>query len=201
MAGVVTNALWYLGRGTGVSALVLFTLVVVLGITARSGRPLPGLPRFAVATLHRTTSLTALALLVTHVTTLTLDPYAQLRLVDLVVPFGGAYRPLWLGLGTLAADLVVIVIASSLLRHRIGQRTWRVLHWAAYACWPLAIGHALGNGTDRSTGWLQVVVLACALLVGSCLTWRLALAARDRRLALALNHDSHLAPPHLSRVR
>ena len=40
----MTDALWYFGRGAGVSALVLFTLVVVLGIVVRMGRPLPGLP-------------------------------------------------------------------------------------------------------------------------------------------------------------
>ena len=78
----------------------------------RAGHPgphrpaLPGLPRFAVAAVHRTVSLTALGLLAVHIGTLFLDPFAQLRLVDLVVPFGGAYRPLWLGFGTLAADLV-----------------------------------------------------------------------------------------------
>lgn len=197
----MTNALWYLGRGTGVSALVLFTLAVALGIVARSGRPLPGLPRFAVAAIHRTTSLTALGLLVVHITTLFFDPYAQLRLVDLVLPFAGAYRPVWLGLGTLAADLVVVLIVSSLLRRHIGQRGWRVLHWSAYACWPLALGHALGNGTDRSTTWLLATALSCGALVASCLVWRIAQASRERRMADALERTSRITPPHLSGVR
>ena len=135
--------------------------MVVLGILVRTGRPLPGLPRFAVAAVHRTTSLTALGLLAVHVGTLFLDPYAQLRLVDLVVPFGGAYRPLWLGLGTLAADLVLVLVGSSLLRQHIGQRTWRALHWAAYLCWPLALGHAIGNGTDGTSEWMLVIAAGC----------------------------------------
>ena len=95
----MSNALWYLGRGTGVSALVLLTLVMILGIVVRSGRPLPGLPRFAVGTIHRTTSLSAVAFMALHITTLFFDPYAQLRIVDLVFPFIGKYRPFWQGMG------------------------------------------------------------------------------------------------------
>lgn len=172
MAGV-TDALWYFGRGTGVTALVLFTLVVVLGIVTRSGRPLPGLPRFAVAAVHRTASLAALGFLAVHVLTLLSDPYAQLRLTDVVLPFRGAYRPVWQGLGTVAFDLVVVLIASSLVRHRIGLRAWRLLHWAAYLCWPAAVLHAAGNGTDRGSGWLLLVVTGCVVAVLAAVCWRL----------------------------
>lgn len=168
----MTNALWYFGRGFGVSALVLFSVVVVLGIVTRAGRPLPGLPRLAATTVHRTASLTALIFLGLHVTTLELDPYAQLRAVDVVLPFLAQYRPLWQGLGTLALDLVVVVVASSLLRHRIGLGAWRFLHWAAYLCWPLAVAHALGTGTDNGAGWLRGVVAACCLLVLAAVAWR-----------------------------
>jgi sulfoxide reductase heme-binding subunit YedZ len=170
----MTGALWYFGRGAGVTALVLFSLVVVLGIVTRSGRPLPGLPRFAVAAVHRTTSLTALGFLAVHVLTLLADPYAQLRLADVVLPLRGAYRPVWQGLGTVALDLVVVLIASSLVRHRIGLRAWRLLHWAAYLCWPAAVLHAAGNGTDRGSRWLLLVLAGCVVAVLAAVWWRLA---------------------------
>ncbi len=169
----MSEALWYLGRASGVVALVLFSLVVVLGIVTRAGKPLPGLPRFAVATVHRTTSLTAVLFLVVHITTLTLDPYAQLRVVDAVLPFAGAYRPLWQGLGTVATDLLVVLVVSSLLRNRIGLRIWRVIHWSAYLCWPLAVMHAVGNGTDNGSRWLLGVVAGCVGAVGAAVVWRL----------------------------
>jgi len=168
-----TDALWYFGRGTGVSALVLFTLVMVLGLLVRSGWSAPAMPRFVVSAVHRTTSLTAVGLLAVHVVTLLFDPYAQLRLVDAVVPFLGAYRPLWQGLGTLALDLVVLLVASSLLRDRLGRRTWRTLHWAAYLCWPAAVAHAIGNGTDGTNGWMLALTGACVVAVGGALTLRL----------------------------
>jgi sulfoxide reductase heme-binding subunit YedZ len=169
----VSSALWYLGRGSGVSALVLFTIVVVLGILARAGRPFAGLPRFGVTALHRTMSLMAVFFLAVHVTTLTLDPYAQLRLVDAVLPFRGAYRPVWQGLGTVAVDLVAALGLSSLLRNVIGARAWRAIHWLAYLFWPLAVMHAVGNGTDGRSPWLLVVVGACVGAVGVSGAWRL----------------------------
>lgn len=169
----MTNALWYFGRGFGVSALVLFSIVVVLGIVTRAGRPLPGLPRVAVATAHRTVSLSAVAFLALHVVTLLFDPYAQLRATEVVLPFLANYRSFWQGLGTLALDLAVVLVVSSLLRDRLGLSTWRAIHWLAYGCWPLAVLHALGTGTDGSSTWLLGVVGGCVLLVTVAVGWRL----------------------------
>ena len=61
------SALWAFGRGTGVVALVLFTVSIVLGIVTRSGRPLPGLGRFGASDLHRTAALTGTGLVAVHV--------------------------------------------------------------------------------------------------------------------------------------
>jgi sulfoxide reductase heme-binding subunit YedZ len=168
----MNQALWYLGRGTGVVSLMLLTVVVVLGVGSRSGRPVFGLPRFAVTVVHRNASLLAVAQLAIHVTTLLFDPYAQLRAVDIVVPFAGAYRPLWLGMGTLAGDLIVALVATSLLRHRLGLRTWRAVHWTAYAAWPVALLHALGNGSDNGSLWLRGIAAACVAAALAAVAWR-----------------------------
>jgi methionine sulfoxide reductase heme-binding subunit len=177
----MTNALWYLGRGTGTVSLMLLTIVVALGIGSRSGRPVFGLPRFAVTVVHRNASLLAVVLLVIHVTTLLFDPYAQLRLMDLVLPFAGAYRPFWLGLGTLGFDLVLALVATSLLRHRLGRRAWRAVHWLAYLAWPVALLHALGTGTDSHTSWLLVIAGACVAVAGASLTWRMSASFSEKK--------------------
>ena len=131
------------------------------------------MPRFAVADVHRFAALAGTVLVALHMALLFFDPYAQLRLVDFVVPFLGAYRPLWLGLGTLAFDVLVVVIVSSLLRHRLGVRVFRVVHWATYALWPIALAHALGNGTDAGRQWFLVFAGCCAVTVAAALVWRL----------------------------
>ncbi len=167
------EALWALGRGTGITALAFLTISLALGIATRSGRRLAAFPRFAVADVHRFAALAGTFLVVLHMALLFFDPYAQLRLVDFVLPFLGAYRPLWLGLGTLAFDVLVVLIVTSLLRHRLGVRTFRAAHWATYALWPIAMAHALGNGTDSGRGWFLVFAGCCALTVATALWWRL----------------------------
>ncbi|WP_045875214.1 ferric reductase-like transmembrane domain-containing protein [Pseudofrankia sp. DC12] len=166
------NVLWYTARGTGLTLLLVLTLTVVLGIVARRGRPAAGLPGFALAAVHRNASLLALALLVVHVTTLVLDPFAHIAVLDTVVPFAAGYRPLWAGLGTCAADLLLAVLLTSLVRHRIGARAWRGVHWAAYAAWPVAFIHSLGTGTDVGAWWQLAVAVICPVAVVLAVGWR-----------------------------
>jgi methionine sulfoxide reductase heme-binding subunit len=180
MSEALSQALWAFGRGTGVVALVLFTLSLVLGILTRSGRPLPGLGRFGAADLHRSTALTATGLVLAHVTTLFLDPYAQLKLVDLALPFLGAYKPVWLGLGTLALDLLAVITVVSLLRHRVGPRVFKGVHWATYLLWPVSLAHALGNGTDALTTWMLTLAAGSVGLVLAAVGWRLAPSFGER---------------------
>lgn len=166
------EALWALGRGAGTVTLVLMTVSVLLGILTRSGRPALGLPRFAVTRVHRDAGLLAAVMLTLHLVTLWLDPYAQLRVVDAVVPFLGGFRPFWQGLGTVAVDLLVAILLTSVLRARVGLRTWRTVHWASYALWPVAVAHGLGNGTDAFTTWFLAVTGVCVLSVVAALAWR-----------------------------
>lgn len=179
---MTTDALWYLGRGTGVVSLLLLTVSTVLGIGTRSGRPAPWLPRFAVAALHRNTSLLATVFLVVHVVTLLFDPYAQLDVLDTVFPFLAGYAPFWVGLGTLTLDLMAALVVTSLLRHRIGHRTWRAIHWTAYASWPIALVHALGSGSDAGSMWFLVLAGASAVAVAGAVFWRLSANFAERRV-------------------
>jgi methionine sulfoxide reductase heme-binding subunit len=167
------EALWAIGRGCGITALAFLTLSVALGIGTRSGRSLLALPRYAVADVHRFAALTGTLLVVAHMTLLFLDPYAQLRFVDFVVPFLGAYRPLWQGLGTAAFDVLVVVVLTSLLRHRLGLRAFRVVHWITYVLWPIALAHAVGNGTDVYHVWFLAFAGCCVLTVATALVLRL----------------------------
>ncbi len=176
----MNEALWALGRGTGVVALLCLTLALVLGVVSRSGRDVPGLGRFGVAALHRTAALTGTALIAAHVATLMVDPYAQLHLVDAVVPFLGADRPRWLGLGTLAVDLLLVVTVVSLLRDRVGPRVFRAVHGATWALWPLALVHALGLGTDAGGLPGRLLAAGCVVAVAASLAWRLSGSFAER---------------------
>ncbi|HEV8251038.1 MAG TPA: ferric reductase-like transmembrane domain-containing protein [Gaiellaceae bacterium] len=172
------NAEWYLMRGSGTVSLLLLTVVVALGIaTSRRFRP-SGLPLYVTTTVHRNASLLAVAFLFIHVVTAVLDGDARVPLAALVVPFASHWAPFWVGLGALALDLLAAVVVTSLLRKRLKHRTWRAIHWAAYAAWPLAYIHGLGAGTDAATAWMLGVDVACLTAVGAALAWRLAAQPR-----------------------
>jgi sulfoxide reductase heme-binding subunit YedZ len=91
---------------------------------------------------------------------------------SVLVPFSSAFRPFWIGLGTLAAQLVAALVVTSLLRKRLSPTVWRGIHWAAYAAWPLAVLHGLGAGSDSTTWWLMGTTLACVAVVLTGLLWR-----------------------------
>jgi methionine sulfoxide reductase heme-binding subunit len=173
------TALWYASRATGVVSLVLLTAVVVLGILVSRQARLPGLPRFAGLGLHRYLSMLAVGFVAVHVLTAITDSYVSIGLVAVIIPFTSAYQPLWLGLGAVSLDLIVAIIITSLLRHRIGRRPWRAVHWLAYASWPVALAHGLGSGTDLRAGPLLGLTVACTAAVAVAVGWRAAAALRS----------------------
>ena len=142
--------LWYTTRATGLVALVLLTATVFLGVLT-AGRARTTLPAFARAEVHRRVSVLAVVFLAVHVLTAVLDTYVNIGRLAIVVPFTSSYHTFWLALGTIGADLLLAVAISSALRRHIPARTWRALHWLAYLSWPVAVSHALGMGTDRSS--------------------------------------------------
>ena len=168
-----SKLLWYLSRSTGLVCLVLLTASLVLGVGATTRLSSTGWPRFVTQGLHRNISLFVLALLGLHVITVVADDFVPIHLIDAVVPFGSAYRPFWLGLGVLATDLLIALVVTSLVRQHLGYGMWRVVHWTAYACWPLAMVHGLGTGSDTRSGWSIGLTAGCAGLVLLAVAWRI----------------------------
>ncbi|MGW3291855.1 ferric reductase-like transmembrane domain-containing protein [Streptomyces sp. NPDC001002] len=176
-----SEILWYANRATGAVCLVLFTVVVLLGIAVRLSTRLPGLPRFGTVSLHRSLSLSAMAFLALHIAFAVIDSYVDITVVDVIVPFASNYQPLWLGLGTVALDLMLAVVITSLLRARMGHRAWRAVHWLAYASWPVALVHGIGIGTDTGADWMTWLTVSCVAAVVAAVGIRLAHSARAAR--------------------
>jgi sulfoxide reductase heme-binding subunit YedZ len=166
--------LWFLSRGSGIVLLTLFTVVMVLGTATRLGWAPRRWPRFVVAELHRALALFAVALLSLHVITALADPYVSIGWTATVIPFLAHYRTAAIGLGTLAVDLGAAVLLTSVLRHRLGLRAWRAVHWLGYLAWPAAFGHALSAGGDLHTGWVAAVVWGSAAVAVAAIAARLA---------------------------
>jgi len=169
----LSTTIWYTIRATGVVALVLLTATTVLGMLSASRVRTPRWPAFAQVDLHKRATMFALVFLGLHVVTAVVDTYVNVGILSVVVPFASPFKTFWTGLGTIAVDLLLAVAISSALRQRIAARTWRALHWLAYACWPFALAHALGAGTDAAQLWMDAVAAVCSVAVLCALVWRI----------------------------
>ena len=176
----MNGLLWYSTRAGGEVTLLFLTTVVALGAMAAVRVGGRRVPRFVLAGLHRNLTLIGLGFLTVHIATAVLDSYVSIGLTDTVVPFVSAYRPIWLGLGALAFDTLLVLTVTSLLRTRIGLRWWKALHWTAYACWAIALIHALGTGTDTRTSVFLFLAGLCCAIVLAAVAWRIAGHATHR---------------------
>jgi methionine sulfoxide reductase heme-binding subunit len=175
-AALGPTPLWYATRASGYTALVLLSATVVVGLLTSMRQGTRDWPRFVVQSLHRNLSLLVVVFLLIHIATSILDPFAKLNVADAVIPFVAGYRPLWLGLGVVSCELLVAITVTSLVRHRLGWRAWRIVHMLAYVSWPVAVVHGIGTGTDTKSVWALLLVTGCVVVVIGALIWRLAAA-------------------------
>jgi DMSO/TMAO reductase YedYZ heme-binding membrane subunit len=195
---VNSTTLWYATRASGIMALVLLTASMVLGLLTTGRARARNWPGFAQQEIHRRISMIAMVFLALHVLTSVLDTYVSIGWAAIVVPFTSGYDSVWVGVGAISLDLMLAVFVSSLLRERMKPGTWRALHWLAYLCWPVALVHTFGMGTDSGEPWVIALGVACVLSVGLAFTWKLRVTARQStaRRALATAPDGqtkHLA--------
>jgi sulfoxide reductase heme-binding subunit YedZ len=166
---------WYLTRSTGITGFVLLTIATAFGVAATQ-RTLasPSWPRFATQNLHRNVSLLGLAVLLVHIVTTLADGFVAITNWSILIPFLSDYRRLWVALGTISFDLILLIVATSLVRLRMEARVWRAIHLSAYALWPLTFLHFINTGTDAAHGkfglWIAIVGAA---VVGAALAVRL----------------------------
>jgi hypothetical protein len=102
--------------------------------------------------------------------------------IDAFIPFLAHGRTFYLGLGTVASDLVIVLIVTGIARGRFANRwpwTWRAIHLTAYLCWPLAIVHGLLAGRTPKP-YVDWSYGACLALVGLALIIRLVATLRSR---------------------
>jgi sulfoxide reductase heme-binding subunit YedZ len=163
---------WIIARSSGLVAYGLLTLSVLAGIVLKA-RPFGKAVRPATVTdVHRFLALLGLGALVLHGTSLVLDSTVRISALALVVPGLIPYRPVWTGIGVVAAELLVLVYVSFSQRKRIGVKAWRALHWATYGVFALATVHGIASGTDTSRPWALPVYGGAVGAVIAAAAWR-----------------------------
>ncbi len=169
---MTVGVLWLVSRAAGIVALLLLTATLVAGTLATAPSRSRAWPRWARQTLHRDLALLSIGALAVHVLAVVLDGYVDIGWAAAVVPLASGYRPVAVAAGTLALDAILVVVATSLLRVRLGLRAWRAVHWIVYAAWPLAVLHYLVTGTDAHTWWGIALAVGAIAAVGAAVTAR-----------------------------
>jgi sulfoxide reductase heme-binding subunit YedZ len=156
---------WLASRSAGVVAYVLLSAAVVLGL-ATSTRLV------RARAVHEQVALLALGAVAVHGLLLLGDPWLGANVLQLLVPFTLDYRPVWTGLGILAAYGAAGLSLTYYARRRLGARRWRAAHRFIPVAWALAAAHVLGAGTDAVSLWLQIVLAATVAAVTVLLVQR-----------------------------
>ncbi len=165
------KAYWFVSRSSGVLAYLLLTLSVMWGLVQSGAILRPTIPPALALGLHNFLSWSSLVMSALHAVVLLGDNNPTMNLADIVIPFVGPYRPMWVGLGVLGIYLMLLVSVSFYVRSRIGQKNFRLLHYASYAAFVLVTWHSLGAGTDTSA--LRLVYVPCIGGVGLLTIWRI----------------------------
>jgi hypothetical protein len=145
---------WYLSRAAGIVSFTILwiSMALGLGITNKMARLWPGAS--SAFAIHQYTSLLGLGFAIYHGLVLIGDHFVDFSLPRLVVPFTIAYETIWVGLGQICFYIWLTVVLSFYIRQKIGQKTWRLIHYANFVIYAMALLHGVRSGTDSNIRWL-----------------------------------------------
>lgn len=157
LAGESPKAYWYLSRASAYVALTLLWLSMALGllITNKMARVWPGVPpTFAI---HEYVSLLGIGFSIFHAFVLLGDHYIKFTFLQLLMPFSTVeYKPLEVGIGQTVLYVWLILVLSFYVKSKIGQKTWRSLHYISFLVYVFAVYHGVTSGSDTNTSWSQL---------------------------------------------
>ena len=164
---------WLASRAFGIVAIIMLAVSVGLGL-AMSGRIIrrPGLPA-KLKRYHEASTLVTLGLIIAHGGILLADGYLRPGIAGIILPFQMSYRPLWTGVGIIAAWLTAILGPSFYARKWIGVKTWRWLHRWIIAAYLLALAHVVGAGTDGRSPWMIALLTILTAPIVFAFTYRM----------------------------
>jgi predicted ferric reductase len=177
---------WYATRLLGLLSYLVITGSVIYGLLLSTGILDAIAHRTVSFTLHQDLSAIGLGLALVHAAMLTLDHSVPFTVAQVLIPFSGPYRPVWVGIGQLALYLTIVVVASFSMRKRIGQKRWRTLHYVTFLVFLAATAHGLMAGTDTAAPWAFWGYLLATAVVVFLTGYRIVLAVTARRASPAV---------------
>lgn len=165
------KAYWFISRSSGVLAYLLLTFGIMWGLVQSGAILRPTIPPLLALGLHSFLNWGALVMSALHGLVLLGDNYIKMSLAAVAIPFASDYEPLLVGLGIIGFYLMLLLSSSFYARKWLGQKRFRLFHYASYPTFLLVTWHGLALGTDSGLMWpLSVISLAAVLLFTS---WRI----------------------------
>lgn len=167
LSGPEPKVWWYLSRASGLVSYALLSASMLLGLllSTKFAKAWPG--NAAAFALHEHTSVLGLAFALFHAIVLLGDRHTPFTLLGLLLPFGASFKPLAVGAGQLAFYGAALLVGSFYVRKRLGQRTWRLIHFGSFMVFVLALLHGLATGTDRVVMMFGIVPAAATFFFGT----------------------------------
>ncbi|MDQ2925397.1 MAG: ferric reductase-like transmembrane domain-containing protein [Acidobacteriota bacterium] len=173
-------------------ALALLSINILLGllISVRYS-PLRSWPhrQINIFALHNWTGYTALCVAGLHPALLLFSSTAGFRWFDLLWPLHSPSQPLVNSLGAAAFYCLAVVVTTSYFRIELGRKTWKRLHYTAYAAAALFFTHGIFTDPElknRPTDFLdgeKVFIEVCLLIVLAAIALRVRYALKKQRRA------------------
>jgi Ferric reductase like transmembrane component len=171
---------WYVARAAGLSSWLFGATSITTGLLLSSDATTKPRPNWQLD-LHRYQGAVSLSLLGLHVSALIADSYSHFSATSVLVPFASEWRRGAVAWGVIAMWVFLAVEVSSLMRRRIGKRTWKVIHMSSLGAFAASTVHFITAGTDaRNRLALVAIAVVCSLNTG-LLVFRVLAAPRARR--------------------
>lgn len=160
-----TEAIWIIARATGVASLVALSLSILTGMAMRP-KTLGWLStNRAISELHSYATVLWLPLALVHIVALLFDSFAKVGPVDLFIPFLMPYGTFAIGLGTVSAELLVVVLIAAWSRNSLSRGQWLAFHRLSYFAFAAAFLHGVLSGTDLAYPWLAGIAWLVAAIL------------------------------------
>lgn len=164
---------WMIIRGSGVAAFAALSAATIWGLLVSSkllGRLVKAKP---LTWFHESLGIAALLATVVHVVVLSTHEYLEFTWVEILVPGVSDWRSGAIAFGVVSFYGLVIVVGSFYVKKRIGQKTWRLIHYASLGVFLASLIHGVSAGTDTRAPMMIGIYLGSAVVVAVLIAIRL----------------------------
>lgn len=146
---------WFISRGTGIAAYLLLSTTMIYGLTLSTRSATGAAPPPVMFAIHEFASWLGLIFTATHALVLMFDHYIHFSLFSIITPFMASYRPEWVGLGQVGFYITLLLTVSFYIKKKIGQRAWRIIHYASFISFVFVTLHGIYSGSDTKSWWVS----------------------------------------------